>query len=73
MNLKFAWIFTVLCFVLTVFSGKLEVYDLSVIVYGLPVVWAELALHTKWIIEKATIENKRKFGIGTNHCAESEV
>ena len=72
MNLRFAWIFTILCILLNVFSGKLGVYDLSVIVYGLPVVWGEVAFHTKWIIDKATIENKRKFGIGTSYCTESE-
>ena len=72
MNLRFAWIFTILCIILNVFSGKLGVYDLSVTVYGLPVVWGEVAFQTKWIIEKASIENKRKIGIGTSYCTEGE-
>ena len=72
MNLRFAWIFTILCLLLNVFSGKLGVYDLSAIVYGLPLVWAEVGFHTKWIIEKAEKENRRKFGLGTNGKTESE-
>lgn len=60
MNLIFAWVFTVLCIVLNAVSGSLNVYDLSVISYGLPVVWGELGIHTGFIVWKAKTENCRK-------------
>lgn len=61
MNLKFAWIFTGLCFLLNIVSGYLGVFDLSIITYGLPVVWGELGIHTGFMIKKATTENCRKY------------
>lgn len=60
MNLRFAWIFTIVCVLLNAISGYLGVYDLSVITYGLPVVWGELGIHTAFIIWKAKTENCRK-------------
>ena len=60
MNLIFAWLFTVICIVLNAVSGSLNVYDLSVISYGLPVVWGELGIHTGFIVWKAKTENCRK-------------
>lgn len=60
MNLIFAWVFTVVCIVLNAVSGSLNVYDLSVISYGLPVVWGELGIHTGFIVWKAKTENCRK-------------
>lgn len=61
MNLIFAWVFTILCIVLNAVSGSLNVYDLSVITYGLPVVWGELGIHTGFIVWKSKVENFRKF------------
>ena len=61
LNLIFAWVFTVSCFVLNVASGYLGVYDLSIITYGLPVVWGELSIHTGFIVWKSKVENCRKF------------
>ena len=60
-NLRFAWWFTGACFILTALSGRLEVTDLSVVSVGLPVVWAELGVHTAFIIWKAKAENCRKY------------
>ena len=62
MNLIFAWVFTVVCIVLNAVSGSLNVYDLSVISYGLPVVWGELGIHTGFIVWKAKTENISKYG-----------
>ena len=60
MNLKFAWIFTCACLFLNAVSGYLGVYDLSIITYGLPVVWGEVSIHTGFIVWKAKVENCRK-------------
>ena len=72
MNLRFAWIFTIACFLLNALSGYLGVVDLSIITYGLPVVWGEVSIHTGFMVKKAENENRRKFGLGTNGCTESE-
>ena len=61
LNLKFTWGFTVACFVLTIFSGLLGITDMSVVSVGLPVVWAELGVHTGFVIWKAKAENKLKY------------
>lgn len=62
-NLRFAWLFTVACFILTAVSGEdlLDIGDLSIVSAGLPVVWGELGIHTGFIIWKAKTENCRKF------------
>lgn len=74
MNLIFAWMFTVVCIVLNAVSGKLNVYDLSVISYGLPVVWGELGIHTGFIVWKAKTENCRKYkDVNKLEELESEV
>lgn len=61
LNLIFAWSFTVICIILNAISGYLGVYDLSVITYGLPVVWGELGIHTGFMVWKSKVENCRKF------------
>lgn len=60
-NLQFAWRFTVACFLLNAVSGYLNIAELAVITYGMPVVWGEVGLHTGFIIWKAKTENCRKF------------
>ena len=62
-NLRFAWIFTVACFFLTAISGEkwLDIEDLSILGTGLQVVWAELGIHTGFMVWKAKAENCRKF------------
>lgn len=60
LNLLLAWLFTIWASVLTVFGDNWGVADYSVIVYGLPLVWAELSVHTGFIINKATRENLNK-------------
>ncbi len=62
-NLRFAWSFTVACFILTAISGQkwLNITDMSIVSAGLPVVWGELSIHTGFIIWKAKTENCRKF------------
>lgn len=52
--------FTAACFVLNALSGKLGIMDLAVISYGIPAAFAELGIHTGFIIWKAKTENCRK-------------
>lgn len=59
-NLTFAWCFTVACFILTIFSGKLGIMDMSIVSVGMGVVWVELGTHTAFIIRKAEKENLNK-------------
>ena len=62
LNLTLSWLFIVICIVITIFSGKLGVTDLSLISVGLPAVFAELGIHTGFIIWKAKTENISKYG-----------
>lgn len=60
LNFKMAWIFVFLCFLLTVFSGKLDVTDMAIVNVGVPAAFTELGLHTGFIIWKHKTENCRK-------------
>ena len=60
-NLVFAWLFILVCIILTVLSGYLNITDLSIVSIGIPTVFAELSVHTGFIIWKAKVENCRKF------------
>lgn len=62
LNLQLTWIFVIICIVLTVLSPILQIQDLSIISYGLPAVFAELGIHTGFIVWKAKHENISKFG-----------
>ena len=59
-NVRAVWIFTAACFILNAESGKIGVMDLAVINYGIPAAFAELGIHTGFIIWKAKTENCRK-------------
>lgn len=61
-NLAFAWIFLIVCIILTAFSGILMITDMSLVNVGIPAVFAELGIHTGFIIWKAKNENMNKFG-----------
>lgn len=52
--------FTGACFVLNALSGVLNVSELAVITYGIPAAFAELGIHTGFIVWKAKAENCRK-------------
>lgn len=62
LNLTLSWLFIVICIVITLFSGKLGITDLSIVSVGLPAVFAELGIHTGFIIWKAKTENISKYG-----------
>lgn len=59
-NFKMVWIFTAACFILNALSGVLRVTDLAIINVGIPSAFAELGIHTGFIIWKAKMENCRK-------------
>lgn len=59
-NFLIVWIFVASCFALTVFSGFLNVTDLSIVSVGIPAAFAELGVHTAFIVWKAKAENCRK-------------
>lgn len=52
--------FTAACFILTAVSGYLGATDLSIVSVGVPAAFAELGLHTGFIVWKAKVENCRK-------------
>lgn len=59
-NFRAVWMFTGACFVLNALSGVLNVSELAVITYGIPAAFAELGIHTGFIVWKAKAENCRK-------------
>lgn len=59
-NFRAVWMFTTACFILTAVSGYLRVTDLSIVSVGVPAAFAELGLHTGFIVWKAKVENCRK-------------
>ena len=73
-NLVASWCFILVCILLTIFSGYLNITDLSIINIGIPTIFAELSVHTGFIIWKAKVENCRKFkDVNLVQCLESEV
>lgn len=60
LNLKLTWIFVWACFILNTICGFLGVPTLDIITYGVPAAFAELGIHTGFIIWKAKVENCRK-------------
>lgn len=73
-NLVFSWLFIAICIALTVFSGYLNITDLSIVNVGIPTIFAELSVHTGFVIWKAKVENCRKFkDVNLLNELESEV
>ncbi len=62
LNLTLSWAFIVICIILTLLEDVLQLTDLSIISYGVPAVFAELGIHTGFIVWKAKNENISKFG-----------
>lgn len=60
LNLKLVWTFVWACFILNAVCGFLGVPTLDIIVYGIPAAFADLAIHTGFIVWKAKVENCRK-------------
>ena len=60
LNFKCTWVFILVCVVVTLLSGVLNITDLSIASYGIPAAFAELGVHTGYIIWKAKSENINK-------------
>jgi hypothetical protein len=59
-NFICVWVFVIAGFILTIFSGKLGIMDLSIISTAVPCAFGELGIHTGFIVWKAKVENCRK-------------
>jgi hypothetical protein len=73
LNLTLSWLFIIICILITLFSGKLGITDLSIVSVGLPAVFAELGIHTGFIIWKAKTENISKFGYDPDNGREVTI
>ena len=60
LNLKVVWLCVLVCLAITVFSGYLGVTDLSVLSTTITCAFAELGIHTGFIVWKSKVENCRK-------------
>lgn len=61
LNFKFVWVFVLIGVIVTVFENCLSISDLTVFSVGIPCAFAELGLHTAFIIWKAKAENMAKY------------
>ena len=61
LNLTLSWLFIIVCIVMTALEGRLGITDLSIASVGIPAVFAELGVHTGFIVWKAKTENMAKF------------
>ncbi len=59
-NFIITWVFVLMCYIATLFSGILNVTDLSTLSAGITCAFSELAIHTAFIIWKAKVENIEK-------------
>lgn len=60
-NLLFAWIYTMLCLILTIIAPQIGIEDYSYVSIVCPLIWAELGLHTGLVVWKAKVENLNKW------------
>ena len=60
-NLVLAWIYTILCLIFTLLGNVIGITDYSFVSIVCPLVWAELTVHTGFIIWKAKVENLSKY------------
>ena len=70
LNFTITWLFVIVCIVITCLSGKLGITDLSLVSYGIPTVFAELGVHTGYIVWKAKSENINKHPVIVNSDEE---
>ena len=66
LNFIVTWVFVALCLLLSVFSAFYTISDLSVVSVGIPSAFAELGIHTGFIVWKAKVENMSKYGKKSN-------
>lgn len=59
-NLCFAWIYTLLCLIFSIFGSRIGIEDYSFVTIVCPLVWTELGVHTGFVVHKAKLENVQK-------------
>ena len=59
-NLYFAWIYTIVCLICSILGPFIGIEDYSFVSIVCPLIWAELGVHTGFIIHKAKVENIKK-------------
>lgn len=62
LNFKMTWCFIGVCVIITLLQGYIGMLDLTLITVGIPAAFAELGVHTAFIVEKARKENELKYG-----------
>lgn len=60
LNLMLTWMYTILCVILTCLGGLIGIEDYSFVSVVSPLIWAELGIHTGFIVWKAKAENMSK-------------
>ena len=60
LNFIITWVFVAVCVVLTIISQVTGYTDLQIVSVGIPAAFAELSVHTGFIIHKARVENLAK-------------
>ena len=60
-NLVLTWIYTILCLIFSILGDNLGIQDYSFVTIVCPLVWAELGVHTGFVVHKARVENLSKW------------
>ena len=60
-NLVLTWIYTILCLIFSILGNNLGIQDYSFVTIVCPLVWAELGVHTGFVVHKARVENLSKW------------
>lgn len=60
LNLILSWLFIIACIILQVYSINHDGTTLDIAAYGIPAVFAELSIHTGFVVWKAKHENINK-------------
>jgi len=60
-NLTLAWIYTILCLIFSLLGNVIGIQDYSFVHVVCPLVWAEVTVHTGFVVWKAKVENLSKY------------
>lgn len=60
LNFGFTWGYTITSLILTILGPFIGIEDYSFISIVCPLIWAEMGIHTGFIIHKAKVENIKK-------------
>lgn len=60
LNLILAWLFIIVCVILQIVAITHDYVSLDICIYGIPAIFAELSIHSGFVIWKAKHENINK-------------